>query len=178
MHIRLHSMIAWSLALLGGGAMTAGEPGGVPPVQVIRAPAWSQGDAVREGAAEFVILMEIARQQKAPAKGGLIGVGDRRGLFAPGAEAALHRAVLQGVPVVKLAAGGRVLPAPHGLFLDGQGLPEQEAGAVLARCFEKHGALPAVGEAAPEREVGRLREKLRRYQDEFTLAAGTRLAVR
>ncbi len=178
MHTRMHSLIAWSLALLGAGVLRAGEPVGLPPVQVIRAPAWSQGDAVREGAAEFVILMEIARLQKAPAKGGLIGVGDRRGLFAPGAEAALHRAVLQGVPVVKLAAGGRVLAAPHGLFLDGQGLPEQEACAVLARCVEKHGALRAVGESAPESEIGRLREQLRRYQDEFTLAAGTRLAVR
>jgi hypothetical protein len=174
----MHSVFILGLAFFGVGVLAAGEGPVVATTQVIRAPVWSQGDAVREGAAEFMILMEIARLQKAPAKGGLIGVGDRRGLFAPGAEAALHRAVLQGVPVVKLAAGGRVLAAPHGLFLDGQGLPEQEACAVLVRCVEKHGTLPVVGEAAPEREIGRLREQLRRYQDEFTLAAGTRLAVR
>ena len=148
------------------------------PVQVIRAPAWSQGDAVREGAAEFMILMEIARIRRAPGNGGLVGVGDRRGLFGPGAEEALHRAVLNGLPVVKLAASGRVLPAPHGLFLDGQNLPEQEACTVLARCVEKYGALPPVGDAADMRQIDQLRLQLKRYQDEFTLAAGTRLAVR
>ncbi len=180
MSTRLPSLLAASLLLLPGAAVLRADnplPTDVP-VQVIHAPAWSQGDAVREGAAEFMILMEIARLERLPVKGGLVGIGDRRGLFGPGAEAALHRAVLQGVPVVKLAAGGRVLAAPHGLFLDGRDLSEQEACTVLAHCLAKHGALPAVGETAAEAEVARLREQLRRYQDEFTLAAGTRLAVR
>ena len=164
------------LAVLPAG-IRAEAPAGVP-VQVVRAPAWSQGDAVRAGATEFMILLEIARLERAPARGGLVGIGDRRGLFGPGAETALHRAVLQGLPVVKLAPGGRVLPAPHGLFLDGQDLPEQEACAVLARCLAKHGALPAVGAHADDTGLERLRARLKLYQDEFTLAAGTRLAVR
>lgn len=161
-----------SLAMVKLGAVET------TPVRVIRAPDWSQGDAVREGAAEFMILMEIARLQRDAAKGGLVGVGDRRGLFGPGAEEALQQAVLNGVPVVKLAAGGRVLQAPHGLFLDGQGLAEQEACIVLARCVEKHGALPAVGGRGDAERLAELRERLKRYQDEFTLAAGTRLAAR
>jgi hypothetical protein len=64
------------------------------------------------------------------------------------------------------------------LFLDARDLSEQEACAVLARCLAKHGALPAVGETAAAPELERLRGHLKLYQDEFTLAAGTRLAVR
>lgn len=163
--------------LLCGSVMSAAESA-APKVQVVRAPAWSQGDAVKEGAVEFMVLIEVARLGREQAGGGLVGVGDRRGLFGPGAEQAMQQAVLRGVPVVKLAAGGRVLPAPHGLFLDGSGLSEQEACSVLARCLEKYGAPPPVGETAAEPELGRLRAHLRHYQDEFTLAAGTRLAVR
>ena len=91
---------------------------------------------------------------------------------------AIWQAVLRGVPVVKLATAGTVLPAPHGLFLDGSGLSEQEACAVLTRCLDKHGALPAVGLSAADEELARLRVQLRRYQEDFTLAAGTRLAAR
>jgi hypothetical protein len=164
--------------LLSGSMISAAETLDAPKVQIVRAPAWSQGDAVKEGAVEFLILIEVARLGREHGKGGLVGVGDRRGLFGPGAEQAMEQAVLRGVPVVKLAAGGQVLPAPHGLFLDGSGLSEQEACSVLARCLEKYGAPPPVGETTAEPELSRLRAHLQRYQDEFTLAAGTRLAVR
>ncbi len=163
--------------LLAGLGLKA-APAASAKVQVVRAPAWSQGDPVKEGATEFVILIEVVRLGLEPGKGGLVGVGDRRGLFGPGAEQAMHQAVLRGVPVVKLATGGQVLPAPHGLFLDGSGLSEQEACSVLERCLAKYGAPPAVGETSSTDELGRLRAHLRRYQDEFTLAAGTRLAAR
>lgn len=146
-----------------------------PHVAVVRTAAWSQGDPAREGAAELVILMEIARLRHDPAQGGLIAVGDRRGLFNAGAEEALHHAVLQGVPVVKLASGGRVLPAPHGLFLDGQDLPEEEARRVLLHCLERYGALPPARGDAPSPA---LRARLQQFQQEFTLAAGPRVALR
>jgi hypothetical protein len=164
--------------LFGGGVMPAAESPAEARVRVVRAPAWSQGDAVKEGAIEFMILIEAARIGREQCKGGLVGVGDRRGLFGPGAEQAMQQAALRGVPVVKLAVGGRVLPAPHGLFLDGSGLSEQEACSVLARCLDKYGTPPPVSENAAAPELERLRAHLQRYQDEFTLAAGTRLAVR
>lgn len=165
--------LAW--ALLSGTALSGGE---AARVQVIRAPAWSQGDAVREGAEEFLILMEVARITHSPVQGGLVGVGDRRGLFGPGAEQALHAAALHGVPVVKLAPNGRVLPAPHGLFLDGGTLTEQEACVVLARCLARHGALPGVDVRADDTQLAGLRARLQLYQNELTLAAGTRVAAR
>jgi hypothetical protein len=179
--MRLHTKslrgAGWGLMLLAAAGARAGEavPGVPANVAVIRSVAWAQGDPAREGAAEFVVLMEIARLRQERPQAGLIAVGDRRGLFSAGAEEALRHAVLQGVPVVKLANSGRVLPAPHGLFLDGRGLSEQEARQVLARCLERYGALPVSVSAAGTPELHR---RLELFQQEFTLAAGTRVALR
>jgi len=148
-------------------------------VAVVHAPAWSQGDPAREGAAELVVLLEIARLRQAGGPGGLVGVGDRRGQFSAGAEAALQHAALMGVPVVKLARNGRVLPAPHGLFLDGGNLSEEEACQVLARCLDRYGAPPKIaGVPVGEADLARLRARLHPFQQELTLAASVRVAVR
>jgi hypothetical protein len=178
MHAFSRSLLSAGLILSAAAPLRAGVPDVAPQVQVVRAAGWSQGDAVREGAAEFMVLLELARLTRDPAQGGLVGVGDRRGFFGTGAEQAMHRAVLRGVPVVKLAPSGRVRPAPHGLFIDGTGLSEEEACALLARCRQQHGALPVVGEGATDTDLARLRARLQSYQQEFTLAAATRLAAR
>lgn len=149
-------------------------------VSIVRAAEWSQGDAAREGAAEFVVLMEIARLRESRTPAGLVGVGDRRGLFNAGAEQALHEAARAGLPVVKLARGGEVLPAPHGLFLDGGSLTEDEACRVLARCLERYGPLPRSTEATDDgsRGTARVHVVLQKFQREFTLANSARLALR
>jgi hypothetical protein len=148
-------------------ALAGGAEGAVPSVTVIQAAAWSQGDAAREGASEFLVLMETARIRRQDGGGGLVAVGNRRGFFGVGAERALELAVLQGVPVVKLAAGGQVRPSPHGLFLDGGGLSAEAARQVLERCVERHGTWAAASEPTPE-----LRARLAVFQRELTLAAG------
>src|SRR5438105_9273821 len=109
------------LWLAGMEGLAAGSP--APRVAVARTAGWAPGGAVRDGAAEMLVLLEIARLCH-ETTAGLVAVGDRRGLFPAGAEEALQAAVRHGVPVVKLASGGRVLPAPHGLFLDGGNLSE------------------------------------------------------
>ena len=144
-------------------------------VTVVRTATWSEGDPAREGAAEFVVLVEIARLRQRGSHGGLVAVGDRRGLFSAGAEEALRHAVLLGLPVVKLAHNGQVLPAPHGLFLNGGDLSEEQAQQVLARCLSTYGALPVSGDEAV---TPRLRNRLELFQREFNLAAGTQLAAR
>lgn len=165
------------LLLVCGISATAKES--APCVSVVRTAVWSAGDAAREGATEMLVLMEIARLRQESPKVGLIAVGDRRGLFPDGAETALRDAVLQGVPVVKLAKGGRVLPAPHGLFLDGGTLTEEVVAQVLGRCLEMYGTLPAAkGGGADGNVAPALSERLRLFQNELTLAASTRLAVR
>jgi hypothetical protein len=95
-----------------------------------------------------------------------------------GVEDVLQAAVLRGVPVVKLATGGRVLPAPHGLFLDGGSLSEAEAATVLGRCLSLYGALPDTAPGSTGTVPPELRERLRLFQREFTLAASVRLAAR
>ncbi len=182
--MRLYAKVLGNAGLLLSLAMAScwakGPATGLAPeVAVVRTAEWSQGDPAREGAAELVILLEIARLRQEGAHGGLIAVGDRRGLFSAGAEEALRRAVLQGVPVVKLASGGRVLPAPHGLFLDGGNMPEGEARQVLARCLTRYGALPPARKSATgEPATPELRARLHLFQQEITLAASTRLAAR
>lgn len=166
------------LAAINGRAKetTAGMP---PNVAVVRTAVWSQGDAAREGAAELMVLLEIARLRRESPQGGVIAVGDRRGLFSAGAEETLRHAALQGLPVVKLAPSGQVLPAPHGLFLDGGNLSEQEAGQVLARCLERYGPPPPTGGSSSGEAIrSELRARLQLYQLEFTLAASPRVAVR
>lgn len=166
----LARLLAVAVLLLGVGLSEARAAATAPAVAVVRVAARVPGDMAREGAAEMLVLLEIARVRHRSEQAGLVAVGDRRGVFPAGAEAALHQAVLRGVPVVKLARGGPVLPAPHGLFLDGGSLSEEEATRVLLRCLELYGKLPA---AAPQ-----LRERLRQFQNEFTLAGSTRLAAR
>src|SRR5437764_483467 len=70
-------------------------------VAVLRAAAWSPGDVVLDGAIEFEVLMCAARLQHAQRAAGIVGVGDRHGLFATGAERALRTLALRGLPVVK-----------------------------------------------------------------------------
>jgi hypothetical protein len=167
--------VAVLLLLLAVTEACAAGPA-TPTVAVVRSAALMPGDAAREGAAEMLVLLEVARLRHQNTQAGLVAVGDRRGLFPAGAEEALREAVLRGVPVVKLAIGGRVLPAPHGLFLDGGGLSEAEAARVLARCLELYGSLPratTAGSPAPE-----LTDRLRLFQNEFTLADSPRLAAR
>jgi hypothetical protein len=162
------------LLLAATNAWAAGST--APNVSVVRTPVVMPGDATREGAAQMLVLLEVARLQHKGSHGGLVAVGDRRGLFPAGAEEALRDAVLRGVPVVKLANGGRVLPAPHGLFLDGGALSEEEASRVLARCLEIYGSLPRAATAGSAEPA--LHDRLRLFQNEFTLAVSPRLAAR
>lgn len=162
--------------LLGGvlvvDLVAAGATRPAPQVVVLRDAGWSQGDMAREGAAEFMVLMQVARLQQA-GPGGLVAVGDRRGRFSGAAETALVAAVLRGIPVVKVVPPGGGVANPDGLFLDGGALSPEAAQEVLARCLAKYGTWPAGAEATP-----RMREQLQRFQNELTLARGQRLAVR
>ena len=152
-----------------------------PEIGVIRATPVliASADAAREGASELMALMEIARVQARPGKGGLVGVGDRHGLFSCDTEEALRLAVLAGIPVVKLAPHGAVVEAPHGLFLDGGSLTEEDARRVLASCIVKFGALPKAHSTTPSaRELAAIQNRLKAFQTELSTATRVRFASR
>jgi hypothetical protein len=155
----------------------AATPAGVA---VLRAAAWSPRDAVRDGAVEFEVLMCAARLQHTHRAAGIVGVGDRRGLFVTGAERALRLLALRGMPVAKLSRSGDVAADPDQIFLDATGLTESEASAVLARCLERHGTPPhaANPEKPTEQELAAIRTHLQPFREAFALAAAPRLANR
>jgi hypothetical protein len=147
-------------------------------VAVLRSAPWSPGDTVREGAGEFEVLMCAARLQRENRAAGIVGVGNRHGLFLTGAERALRLLALRGVPVAKLARNGQVAADPEQLFLDASGLTESEASTLLRRCLEKHGAPPAAAnpDQPTARELASIRAHLQPFREAFAVAATPRMA--
>ena len=139
-------------------------------VEIITDGTWSV-DVVREGAAEFAILMRLAKLQQHPGSVGIVGTGDRHGVFRDATHRVLELAVRNGIPVVRLSRqGSRNVVAPDSLFIDGRGHSPESAAAVLHRCLERFGPLPV----SPAENYGRsvptlaeLRDTLDRYQAEF-----------
>jgi hypothetical protein len=158
-------------------APLAAAPAGVA---VLRAAPWSPGDDARAGAGELEVFLVAARLQREHRVAGLVGVGDRHGMFLAGAESALRLLACRGLPVAKLARGSDLAPDPERIFLDATGLAEAEAAALLARCLEKHGPPPVAAnpEAPTAREVAAIRAHLRPFHEAFALAAAPRLAAR
>ena len=164
--------------LLAFAASARAEPGA--GVAVLHAAPWSQGDELREGAGEFEVLLQAARLQQSHRIIGIVGVGDRHGLFNHGAERALRLLVLRGTPVVKLARGSDLAPDPDRLFIDARELAEGAATAILQRCLERHGPIPSAAdpEHPTQRELTAIRAHLRPFQEAFARAAAPQPAVR
>ena len=161
-------------ALLSGRAIAA-DAG----VAVLQSPLRVPGDHVREGAGEFEVMVSVARLQRDHRMVGVVGLGNRKGLFTAGGEHALRFFALQGVPIVKLAQGGQPLADADGLFLAGNNLTESEAATVLTRCLERFGSPPRV--ADPDKptsnEIAAIRAYLRPYREAFAVASARQVAV-
>jgi hypothetical protein len=149
-------------------------------IAVLHAAGWSPGDAAREGAGEFEVLLRVAQLQRVHRVTGVISVGDRHGMRPCGGEQALSRFALTGIPVVKLARGGEVASTPDDLFLDGGSLNEEAAKAALLRCLERFGAPPSAAdpENPTKQELARIRSHLSRFRQVFEIASAPRLATR
>ncbi len=127
---------------------------------------------VREGAGEFQVMMSVANLQNSHSTVGLVGVGNRHGMFPAGSEHALRFFALHGVPVAKLARGDELAADPEGLFIDAGTLSEKDAAAVLTHCLNRYGAPPLA--ANPDkptvRELEAIRKSLRPFREAFALA--------
>lgn len=126
------------------------------------------------------MFVRVAREQREHHAVGVVGVGNRHGLFPEGGEHALRFFALRGVPVAKLATGGDLAADPDGLFLNGGTLTEAEASAVLSHCLERFGAPPVA--ANPDRptagELAAIRTSLLPFRQAFVLAEAQRVALR
>jgi hypothetical protein len=152
-----------------------------PPVAVIEDALWSPDDATREGAAELGVLLQVAQLQKSHSVVGLVGVGDRRGVFQHGTQRGLEFAVRQGIPVVRLARGVRFCsPSDADIFIDGGALSPEAAVDLLGECLARFGALPQ--SRSPQKltadEHRKLRARLALYQTAFTSRQPTVVAAR
>lgn len=128
------------------GAATATLAAVSPQVAVITEEVRLPGDHRQEIAAEMAVLIQLARLQDAPSNQvGVIGVGNRHGVFHAGTHRALSFAASQGMLVVRLAANGaQTAPAPTDTsFIDGGRMGSDQAADLLAQCLERFGPLPA-----------------------------------
>ena len=152
-----------------------------PRVAVIEDAPWSPNDVSRDGAAELDVMLRVAQLQHENQTVGVVGVGDKRGLFQDGTRRGLEMAVQHGVPVVRLARGMQAcLNGVDDLFINGGMLSPEAASALLAECLARHGALPEIHAAAKpnSREMAALRRKLQLYQAEFSARQPKLLASR
>jgi hypothetical protein len=149
-------------------------------IAVVRAGPWSAGDLTREGASQFSVWLELAKERKEHRLVGMIGVGDRHGLFPQGSEQALKFIAAWGVPVVKLTRGGDLAAEPAGIFIDGCNLNESEAAVVLTRCLERFGESPLAADpnCPTTAELSAIRRHLIPFRQAFMLAAAQRVAAR
>jgi hypothetical protein len=164
------------------GFVAACRLAAVEPVAVIEDAAWSPGDASRDGAAEMGVLLKLAQLQHAHEAVGLIGVGDRRGVFQEGTQRALEFAIQRGVPVVRLAreSVGAALNREDGWFIDGGSLSANAAAAILNECLSRYGALPKLSslqQPSPS-ELRAFRAKLHLFQAEFSARQPAMVAMR
>jgi hypothetical protein len=163
--------------LVTAASPLVGTPAGVA---VLRSASWSPGDSTREGAGEFEVLICAAKLQREHRFAGIVGIGNRHGMFLDRAERALRHLALRGFPVAKVAPDGDLAADPEQLFLDATGLGEHEAAGILARCLERHGAPPSAAnpEHPTEKELAAIRAHLQPFREAFALATAPRLAAR
>jgi hypothetical protein len=176
----LKSSLRRSLLSAAAAIALASPLAAAPGVAVLKSAPWSPGDTVREGAGEFEVLVSAAQLRRDHALAGVVGIGNRHGLFLQGAERALQHLALSGMPIVKLTTGGDLASDPSGLFIGAHGLRTEEARALLARCLERHGAPPAAANPASPTagELAAIRKHLRPFRDAFVLAGAPAVASR
>jgi hypothetical protein len=148
-------------------------------VAIVRSAAWSANAAAREGAEELAVLMSVAQLQKNHRLAGLVGVGDKHGMFKPGTEQTLRFVALTGVAVVRVSPNGFVPPA-DGLFIEAAQLTESQVKGHLQDCLVRFGAPPRARD--PDRptaaELSSIRSHLRKYQESFIQAAAPSVAMK
>jgi L-asparaginase/Glu-tRNA(Gln) amidotransferase subunit D len=134
---------------------------GIPLVTILKHARYLPADASGNPDREVDILAQIDRNLTESPLAGFVGEGAAPyGSMTESAEAALERAVLSGMPVVKVGRGNAEGMTPYNrgsLFLGGNNLTATKARLLLMASLLKFGALPAASDprhpTKPERDA-------------------------
>jgi hypothetical protein len=161
-------------------ALAAVAVAGDVQVAIVRAAEWDPGDAAREGAGEFLILLRAAQLQRTAGAAALVALADQPGALRAGSERALRRVALTGVVMAKIARNGDVPWTPDQLYVDGGDASAERAQRILMRGLELFGAAPkALDPDHPTPpEITAVHEHLRKFQALFARETHLQVARR
>jgi hypothetical protein len=171
------------LSVLTAALALAAPLGAAPssPVAILyQAPALP-GDPVRDGAAEFSVLLCVAQLRQAHPVAGLVCVGNHYTELQFRTQQALDRVALMGVPVAKVPWGGHAPANPDRLFIEARALAPAAAERLLAQGLARYGALPPAHDPArpTAAELTAIRARIALYQALFDAASrATQVAMR
>ncbi len=145
----------------------------IPKVTIVKHARYLPEDVSGDPAAEVDILARLEKNLRDAPLAGFVAEGSAPfGSMSNAVEAALRRATLSGMPVVKVGRGnaeGPVDPARSPLAIAGSNLTATKARLLLMACLMRFGSLPsAVDPDNPTRtEVEAVQAKLAAYQSVF-----------
>lgn len=144
----------------------------VPAVELLDFNDWMTTTTGPAGSAEAYVESAVARAVAESPLAGLVAASVQGGHFDAAEVAALGRAALRGVPVVKVFRGmgaGFVYPDPDNLLIEGSNLTNSKARVLLLACLLRFGMLPPAADPAhpTEPELAAVRAKLAEYQRVF-----------
>ncbi|MFQ5849430.1 MAG: asparaginase domain-containing protein [Candidatus Binatia bacterium] len=145
----------------------------IPKVTIVKHARYLPEDGSGDPAAEVDILARIDRNLLEAPLAGFVAEGSAPfGVMSNSVDAALKRATLSGMPVVKVGRGnaeGPVDPKRDPLAIAGSNLTATKARLLLMACLMRFGNLPPAADPAnpTEAELESVKAKLAEYQAVF-----------
>jgi L-asparaginase len=145
----------------------------IPKVTIVKHARYLPEDASSDPAAEVDILARIEKNLREAPLAGFVAEGSAPfASMSNAVEAALKRATLSGMPVVKVGRGnaeGIVDPARASLAIAGSNLTATKARLLLMACLLRFGSLPPAADSAhpTPAELEAVQAKLAAYQSVF-----------
>jgi hypothetical protein len=154
---------------------TAGEllPSAIPKVAIVKGDNWYDDSGEPNPAGEKGITGSIEMLLEKYPLSGIVGEGlAPYSSMSTSQDRALDKAVLSGLPVVKVARGdarGLVRVSPNNLFIEGNNLTATKARLLLTAALMKFGPLPHAADPdhATLAEISAIKEKIKLYQAVF-----------
>jgi hypothetical protein len=154
---------------------SAGEllPSAIPKVVFVKGDNWYDDSGPPNPAGEKAIAAAIEQLLTSYPLAGIVGEGlAPYSSLSASQDRALELAVLNGLPVVKVARGdarGIVRTNPNNLFIEGNNLTATKARLLLTAALMKLGPLPLAADPAHPTtgETAAIKEKIKTYQAIF-----------